>query len=248
MARKCAICQQHYYSDAYPSKVPDTCSPECKEILRKRHAHSADKSTTRECTRCGTVFTAQADAMGRRSRRRTCSDECRERAMTREPRPERKCPFCGGLKSTAATKTCCKPECRNKWRNLGGEDRARYLHQYAVCRYSAPNAHDFENMLDIMSRKGYTEGNETEAYQYRITEEGDILFIDLEPRDPTSEAIIHRASRAGKEQQEHRTGVEQEAKAKGAHQSPLEKLLQRIEGGLASTQGPVEREGSSWVH
>ncbi len=198
----------------------------------------------RVCENCGKHFETPF-------KKKACSEECRKviaynsacARWKRDGGGKGECSVCGKPTSYSRKKTCSK-EChaillknwnkgitRNKW---GG----------AWAKYSAPNQFDFEHMLDILHRKGYTIGDpDKEKYSYRITEGMDIEWWDLKP-SPTSH---DGQACAGKEQQANLIRVEQEGREESSYKSTLEELHSSFKDWLTSAESTMGQEESYWV-
>ena len=227
--RQCVLCKK-----TFPSSGRVTCSYECHRgvatLARTGKRVELDLLT---CDNCGKQWRSLSIY-----RKKTCSKECR-RALNKKKRQDKagpaiQCKVCGRPCPTPNRVTCSK-DCAAKARATLAKKNTSWHNQ--ICTYSPPNGFDRENMIEILTRKGYTEGQAKERYQWEETQEGDILFRDLPPKDLSPrDAVYNREACSRKELPPNRNGVEQAHEKKGAYKSPLEKFLSCIEGGPASAQ------------
>lgn len=204
-----------------------TCSREChsRVVSLARGGKGVNREVV-ECQWCGGSFKLTGWY-----RKKTCSKRCRAALMGSNAIKPGPCEVCGKTCPHRKRRTC-SAQCAAELKAV--KARERVSKERNLCVYTPPNEHDRENMIEILTRKGYKKGQASNRYEWEESE-GNIRFKDLPPRDLSPEDIAHnREARARKELKTHRNGVEQEAKAKRAHQSPLEKLLSCIEGGSAS--------------
>lgn len=197
----------------------------------------------RECSLCGAAFQVARAPGKRKPRVHLCSDECRLRQRSKggekRKRARYPCEVCGTTVKDRSARACSR-KCgsvlatQSKMNNLTLE----------VCKYTAPSIRDFHRMLDIMHRKGYTQGdNEKSAYRYRIEEETlSIHYCDL---PPSVDSDDWKACSA-KEQQEHWNRVEQEAGQEGANLPRFKELPRGKEGWSSAAEKNLGWRTTNW--
>lgn len=144
----------------------------------------------------------------------TCSQLCADTRSLILHKKLRECWVCGGPKSSPDSRTC-SPECKEKRR------LAKLLTPKNLCRYTALKMEEYENMLDILHRKGYSRANGCEEkWTYQTEGFPEIKWRDIMARG----TLLPRKASASKEQQRHEDGVQQEARSPSASAHSIEEL------------------------
>lgn len=153
-----------------------------------------------------------------------CSTDCFKKWQEENRIKRTTCAVCGGVKKSPYALTC-SDLCRAK-RKLESTKGKRYN----LCNYTAPSIEDYNNMLEILHRKGYVKAKDTKE-KWTFTTDGfpGISWFDRVAR----EAVVSRKASSSKEQQGHEDGVQFQIEEVGARALSLEELLSSTQVGAA---------------
>lgn len=159
-----------------------------------------------ECKICGKEFEAKRRTTRSRLRRGsnqwTCSPVCAKVKRDMVVKSQTICVVCGGEKKSRYALTCshvCKM--KRKSETLTGK-------AHNLCNYTAPEQWDYDNMIDILNRKGYVKSeNSKEKWTYFTEGFPFIQWVDRVARG----VVVSRSPRSRKKQPGHEDGVQQQA-------------------------------------
>lgn len=128
----------------------------------------------------------------------TCSVECKEEYKRQLIKWATKCSICGGPKEFR-TRLTCSDACRKKSKATSLTGRT-----YNLCNFTAPDEWEYNNMIEILQRKGYVQSKDSkEKWTYYTEGFPNIQWVDRMARG----VVVSGSPSPSKEQPGHEDGV-----------------------------------------